>query len=446
MACAERGALWGYAAGELPVDEKALLEAHLEICPECREELGSVRATRELLSLAAPVAPKVDWSRADAMVHQAAEEHLSRRPWWQFDLDWTWTKGLALGCGVAAMALAIVTVSKRNPVAVPDGLELVKVVPTPSAVEAAEGVVATYGKDEHLLKAGEDVKAGATLKTTVTGRAMVKLPEGSRVRVAASTDVFFQKAGKDEVGLVLNKGRVAVKATHAPRTAFVVQANGVSVRVVGTAFSVGMTDDHVDVAVSEGRVLVDLPNNQSRMVSAGERVQIDRAQPEMRSAGLTLADKDEMAELGVPVVLAEAPKAKPVVVARGPVAAPVPAPVPAPQPEVVVVPVPAKPDPEPAVSVRRPEIVGFTAEVTRMRQIEHRHLGSGNACQEDLLVLQEYLEEAEDPLARQYARVLRARCLLRLSRRVEAESEYRRYIEEFPKGQFKDEAHEYLPH
>jgi len=223
------------------------------------------------------------------------------------------------------------------------------------------------------------------------------------------------------------------------------------VRVVGTAFSVGMNDDQVDVAVSEGRVLVDLPNGQSRMVSAGERLMFDRAKSDLHQSGLTGDDKTEMADLGVPVVLAEAPK-KPVVAvaAKGPIAAPSPTPSPMPVPEpaaqpVAAVPVEAKPEPV-AVAAKPDGLAGLSAEAGRMRQLEKQFPASG--CNETELVRYElYLEERDDadPYAIEYVRILRARCFLKLKRRVEAENEYRRYLEEFPKGMFKDEAREYGP-
>lgn len=46
--------LGAYALGQLPPEETAGLEAHLEGCPACREELGSLASVASLLPLADP--------------------------------------------------------------------------------------------------------------------------------------------------------------------------------------------------------------------------------------------------------------------------------------------------------------------------------------------------------------------------------------------------------
>jgi anti-sigma factor RsiW len=49
-----RESLGAYALGQLPEEERAALEAHLEGCPDCRAELGSLGSVAALLPLADP--------------------------------------------------------------------------------------------------------------------------------------------------------------------------------------------------------------------------------------------------------------------------------------------------------------------------------------------------------------------------------------------------------
>jgi hypothetical protein len=50
-----RESLGAHALGQLPEEERAALEAHLEGCPECRAELESLAVVARLLPLADPV-------------------------------------------------------------------------------------------------------------------------------------------------------------------------------------------------------------------------------------------------------------------------------------------------------------------------------------------------------------------------------------------------------
>lgn len=49
-----RESLGAYALGQLPVEERAALKAHLDGCPDCRAELASLGSVAELLPLADP--------------------------------------------------------------------------------------------------------------------------------------------------------------------------------------------------------------------------------------------------------------------------------------------------------------------------------------------------------------------------------------------------------
>jgi hypothetical protein len=50
------------------------------------------------------------------------------------------------------------------------------------------------------------------------------------------------------------------------------------------------------------------------------------------------------------------------------------------------------------------------------------------------------MENTEDPRAKAKARILRARCFDERLMPTEARREYRRYLEEWPRGEFAEEA------
>lgn len=78
-----RESLGAHALGQLPDEERAALEAHLEGCPECRAELESLTGVARLLPLADPAhfgtAPAPPPSLADRVVATIRTERRSQR-------------------------------------------------------------------------------------------------------------------------------------------------------------------------------------------------------------------------------------------------------------------------------------------------------------------------------------------------------------------------------
>jgi hypothetical protein len=420
---------------------RAVLEEHLRTCESCRGELEAMQATREVLAGAATVEPKVDWRRADDQVHGSVERRLAR-----LERPWTWSLAWAVGAGGIALAIALMAVTRRGPPVDPKAVALIVPVPAASEVHKADGALAMTGDEEHVLKAGEKVKPGTSLRTTADGQAIVTLPEGSRVRLGAASDLVLAKAATDEVDLVLKKGRVAIQATHAARKDFVVEAGGATIKVVGTAFSVGVGDKEVDLAVAEGKVLFELADGKDLAVRSGERVVLDRVSGEVRQTALAQSDKAEMAELGVEVALAAPLKPKPTPKGLAPV--PLPGPVAAapvqPPPEPVAT-APVLPEPPPVEpTTERPlrlhpkpkpaEIHEVPGEVQFLHEFEQA-IASGN-CANYLPRSEEYLDIplGDQKVDREEALILRARCFAKLGQMFEADQAFRRYLREFASG------------
>jgi len=102
-----RESLGAHALGQLPEEERAALEAHLEGCPECRAELSSLAGVARLLPMADPehfdTAPTPPPSLADQVVATIrAERRKGRRRRLRLGLAFSGVTAV-----VAAAALAI---------------------------------------------------------------------------------------------------------------------------------------------------------------------------------------------------------------------------------------------------------------------------------------------------------------------------------------------------
>lgn len=103
-----RHLLGAYALGDLPADERASLEAHLEACPQCRAEAEALDGVARLLPLADPdrfsrpaPQPSAELGKLIAATIGREKRAVRRRRRWRF--------GLALG-GAAAATAAVVAV------------------------------------------------------------------------------------------------------------------------------------------------------------------------------------------------------------------------------------------------------------------------------------------------------------------------------------------------
>ncbi len=111
----------------------------------------------------------------------------------------------------------------------------------------------------------------------------VSLPDGSVVDLNANSKIEI-RFSESERRITLETGEAHFQVAHNSARPFIVRANGVSVRAVGTAFNICLTEENVDVLVAEGKVEVDRvvasmfsSNRQVTVVPllvAGERTQI----------------------------------------------------------------------------------------------------------------------------------------------------------------------------
>ncbi len=504
--------LWAYAAKELELGEHRFVEAHLEDCPECVEQLSAVRLAKEALELARTAKPRLAWAKVDARVGAMVEKRLqaqARAPLYRR------LAGASVGLAMAAAAVLFVVWPREVPAPLV-ATEQSTPISSWARVDRAQGLVRVGGSATELA-AGTELHGGDVIRTSKRGKAFVHLPDRSHLRVGADAQLALTRSEEDDVALTLERGSLAVRASHQERKAFVVHSGGVSVSVIGTVFSVTNDAEVVEVSCSEGQVRVELPNGDSTLVEPGQRFRFDTKTSRTRRLKLSAVGERELAEVAAAADEATAvegrvmvaavggtPSSPPMLTAQGtprslprlspaeaksrqveapapmkaeelesmPRAAPVeeskteliveapadvwpsigggeiirgvppkrevePAPVSAPT-EWEPLPAPA-PAPAPAAA---PKVEAKDLEAIFLARAEES-VAQGT-CERFLLGLEDIAIDAQKTARTEQARVLRARCFDGQMRPRQALSEYRKYLEEYPRGQFVTEAHRAL--
>ncbi|GMU08747.1 FecR domain-containing protein [Corallococcus caeni] len=352
MAGHETQALWALAAGELDAAAQARVEAHVAECAACAAEWKRVVEARALLHSARSVEPSVRWEETGAKLKAEAAKRMARREP-RFLSPWAMT--LAGACAVALVlwlggslwkkagtqAPSVIATGSGTGTA-PSGVkaasqpgateeavaarpdmahgeqESVAVRPEAASTTEAERVTGAVLREasgaEHALAAGMRLRSGMAVRTPPKASAVLRLPDASRVRLSAGSDVVFARAESNAVHLTVQQGRLSVRASHAKREAFLVESAGLRVSVVGTVFSVERTAAGAAVAVLEGRVRVDAEGQPPRFVDAGERVELagtgEALKPRALSAGDRQAFRDLRAAEPGPAVASALPTKK----------------------------------------------------------------------------------------------------------------------------------------
>lgn len=111
--------------------------------------------------------------------------------------------------------------------------------------------------------------AGQQALALDTGRTLT-LIEGSEIQLTAGAQLDLTQADENEVVVVLQRGRASFDVARRPSRSFVVKADSIEVRVVGTKFAVRREGRAVEVEVERGIVLVREGDVVKRLVK-GER-------------------------------------------------------------------------------------------------------------------------------------------------------------------------------
>lgn len=101
--------------------------------------------------------------------------------------------------------------------------------------------------------------AAVSSRVLVSAPVREVLPDGSVIEHPRGAGLAVDYSGRER-RVVLARGEAHFNVAKDAQRPFVVLAAGVEVRAVGTAFSVGLVPDAVEVLVTEGRVRVDPPS------------------------------------------------------------------------------------------------------------------------------------------------------------------------------------------
>ncbi len=103
----------------------------------------------------------------------------------------------------------------------------------------------------------------------------IALPDGSIVTLGASSALSVDYQALRRHVTLLN-GEAFFRVEHDARRPFAVDATGVTVRDIGTAFDVNIESSTLDIAVQSGAVGVSFGSTPAETLTAGERLSIDR--------------------------------------------------------------------------------------------------------------------------------------------------------------------------
>jgi hypothetical protein len=346
--------LWALAQGQLGEAEANRARTHLADCPDCAAQLKSIELARPMMM--PPPVPELDaarWSAIDDQVLSAVAAEMRRPSLWRTLQSWwdapIFKPALAFGA-MAAVALVVVFATRSGteqwgpeplppePIAALPG-ELLNEAMVVSAVESSSGALE--------LKSDKKIAKGSKVATRAQGEVWLKLPDGSKLGVLASSLAQLDDLAPKSVRVSLDKGALAVSALNEPERLLEVNAGRLSVRAVGTRFMVMRDEETSGVVVEEGMVeanvdgkLTMVPAGSSLTVSHQGAVKLDKVEePERREMQVMvpprpLVQVKQPKPLVVPV--AEVPDAAVLAMAQPSEPAPAqPAPQPAPEPATV---------------------------------------------------------------------------------------------------------------
>ncbi len=98
----------------------------------------------------------------------------------------------------------------------------------------------------------------------------LRLLDGAEVRAAANADLRVLEAQSQRVALELASGKAEFDVQHREGRQFVVLAGSITVRVIGTLFTVEHEGQQVRVSVKRGRVSVERPGMPNLSIAAQE--------------------------------------------------------------------------------------------------------------------------------------------------------------------------------
>jgi predicted anti-sigma-YlaC factor YlaD len=186
-----RESLGAHALGQLPGDERAGLEAHLEGCPACRAELESLESVARMMPLADPerfgTSPVPPPELADRVAASIRDERRSQRRRRRFGLAF----GGAAAAAAAAAALAIFALGGGSG---PETEQRVAFGSLPAGMKITATLEPrAFGTEIHMYVTG--VRSGTLCRVTLRGPRGIRLAAGTfRYRYGTDEDAVLSSA------------------------------------------------------------------------------------------------------------------------------------------------------------------------------------------------------------------------------------------------------------
>jgi hypothetical protein len=206
-----RESLGAYALCQLPEEESAGLEAHLDGCPECRAELDSLQSVARMMPLADPerfgAAPLPPPQLADRVAATIRGERRSKR-------RRRLRLGFALsGATAAAAAAAVLAIFVFNGETGPSAEQHVTFGSLPPGMKIGATLEPrAFGTEIHIYVEG--VRSGTLCRVTLRGPRGAQLPAGTfRYRYGTNEEAVLSSA--------LDLSRTSAIVVRVGRRAFV---------------------------------------------------------------------------------------------------------------------------------------------------------------------------------------------------------------------------------
>jgi RNA polymerase sigma-70 factor (ECF subfamily) len=281
------GRLWAHAARELDAEDEALLTAHLEDCPDCRDDLALVESLRAAAVGSAAKVADVPAAEIEQRLARRFEKHDASAAGLQGRKSWMLPPAAAAVVVLALLGLRALPAAPTEaaPSLAPTAEaapQQAPATPTPTAVEAKA--------DEGAVGAEDEPPAPIEpLRASSSGLAVVELSGSSRLGLEGDSRVRLLNGS----GIRLERGRAVVQASGTVE----VSTGGFSVRGSASHFLVAQVRGGVEVAVARGRVHVERPNALPMIVNAGQRVVFSRSSTRTTRTELTARDRALLEQL-----------------------------------------------------------------------------------------------------------------------------------------------------
>ncbi|MDP2272557.1 MAG: FecR family protein [Archangium sp.] len=279
MSHLEHDTLWALARTELDAAAAQNAQAHLAGCADCRVAFEDVQLAQQVLSVLPepPPMPEQMARRVGASIAEAADAQAAKSftSWWSSLFTPRFILAAAMGVVLVTAAAWLLASTTPQPIPpAPIALPVPSPAPAPAPLVGApakklSATVASANKS--TAKKAQVLAEGATVTTQKGGSVWMKLPDGSRAGLTATSEVKLHTLEEKQLTLELTRGSLAMVVPHREDRVLTVRAGDLQVVDLGTRFLVSREANRTLVAVEEGKVQVNTPSG-SREVTANHAV------------------------------------------------------------------------------------------------------------------------------------------------------------------------------